>query len=125
MIRPGIVDRFYKPEQETVLTSADNGTQSSRRDTCEGFCSFIARGLIPYSGHGEEPRHSEKTRKSSEIENAQFKGVEAGRAADRAGFGGIAQSRDQSRRKRSRLLHRIASAAGQFLGSPLRRRSRR
>ena len=88
-------------------------------------CPFMSAGLIPYSPHGEEPRHSQKARQNPEIEGAKFQGVEARRAADRAGAGGTAQSRDQSRRKRHRLVHRIAAAAGQFLGPPLRRRSRR
>ena len=49
----------------------------------------------------------------------------ARRAADRAGAGGIAQSRDQPRRCRNGLGHRPAAAAGQFLGPPRRRRGRR
>ena len=55
----------------------------------------------------------------------QVQGVAARRAADRAGAGGTAQSRDQPRRCRHGLGHRPAAAAGQFLGPPRRRRGRR
>jgi hypothetical protein len=72
-----------------------------------GFCSFMCAGLIPYSDHGEASKHSKKAR-----QNPQIPGASAGRAADRAGVGGTAQSRDQPRRKRHRLFHRIAAAAG-------------
>src|SRR6478736_5380255 len=58
-------------------------------------CPFPAAGLIPYSPDGEASRPTEKARQIPEIESAEFKGLEAGRAADRAGAGGTAQSRDQ------------------------------
>ena len=63
----------------------------------------MSAGLIPYSPHGEEPRHSQKAHENPEIEGAKFQGVEARRAADRAGAGGTAQSRDQPRRCRARF----------------------
>ena len=86
---------------------------------------FLAAELVPYSDHGQAPRRFEEIRQNCQIQGAKFQGVAAGRPADRAGAGGTAQSRDQSRRKRHRLLHRIAATAGQFLGSPLGRRGRR
>src|ERR1019366_9972536 len=86
--------------------------------------SFAGMVKAPYCGYGEASRPSEKARQIPEIQSAEFQGVEARRAADRAGVGGTAQSRDQPRRKRHWLVHRIAAAAGQFLGSPLGRRGR-
>ena len=52
----------------------------------------------------------------------QVQGPPTGRAADRAGAGRTAQSRDQPRRCRHGLGHRPAAAAGQFVGPPRRRR---
>src|SRR6266566_5565821 len=96
---------------------------------------------VPYSPDGEESRQSEKAGENSEIQ-----GASARRAADRAGAGGTAQSRDQSRRSRSRIHNGhtlrkrkypppqpsptrregeefwLAAAAGQFERPPLRRR---
>ncbi len=79
----------------------------------------MSAGLIPYSPHGEETRHSQKARQNPEIQ-----GAPARRAADRAGAGGTAQSRDQPRRCRHGFRHRPAAAAGQFEGPPRRRRGR-
>ena len=61
----------------------------------------------PIFAHGEETRHSQKARQNPEIQSAP-----ARRAADRAGAGGTAQSRDQPRRCRHGLGHRPAAAAG-------------
>ncbi|MGY4598600.1 hypothetical protein ACVWXL_006346 [Bradyrhizobium sp. GM22.5] len=95
-----------------------------------GIRSLLRGGLAPYSEHGEETCILRKIRQipqgqGSEREGAEFQGVSPRRAADRAGVGRVAQSRDQSRRCRARIGHRTAAAAGQFARSPLRRRGRR
>ena len=68
---------------------------------------FFALFCPPDSSHirpmAKNPDHPKKPGKNPEIQGAKFQGVEAGRAADRPGAGGTAQSRDQSRRKRHRL----------------------
>src|SRR5260370_21342691 len=72
-----------------------------------GICPFLVIGPAPYCRHGKESRPSEKARQNSEIESTPPR-----RAADRAGAGGTAQSRDQSRRCRSWFRHRTAAATG-------------
>ena len=62
---------------------------------------------------------------SVKFQGAKFQGVASRGAADRAGAGRAVEPCDQPRRKRHRLVHRIAAAAGQFVGPPRRRRSRR
>src|SRR4030088_823584 len=82
-------------------------------------CPFLAAPDIPYSQDAEESRRPQKVRQNSEVESPP-----ARRAADRPGIGGTAESRDQSRRCRSRLGYRPTAAARQFKGPALRRRSR-
>src|SRR6266550_3116606 len=77
-------------------------------------CPFMSAVTVPYSPDGEESRPSQKAGQNSKIQ-----GASARRAADRAGAGGTAQSRDQSRRSRAWLRHRIAAAAGQLERPPL------
>src|SRR5258705_4410812 len=69
----------------------------------------------PYSTDGEESKTSQKARQNSEIQ-----GASARRAADRAGAGGTAQSRDQPRRGWSRIDngHALGEARFVFLPSP-------
>ncbi len=50
-------------------------------------------------GHGEDPRPAEKARQIPEIQSRPPR-----RSADRAGAGGTVESRDQSRRRRHRLV---------------------
>ena len=90
-----------------------------------GHLPFPPAALIPYSPDGEETRHSQKTPAKPRNPRPQVQGTSARRAADRAGAGRTAQSRDQPRRCRHGLGHRPAAAAGQFLGPPRRRRGRR
>ncbi len=120
---------FARNDALPSLAAADNCRQRngpSRPQFQQGLIDpFLRRGLHPYCGHGEQPRPSEKARKNPEIEGAEFQGVAARRAADRAGAGGTAQSRHQPRRKRPRLVDRPAAAAGQFARPPFRRRGRR
>src|SRR5258705_11551551 len=70
---------------------------------------------VPYSHHGEETKSSQKARQNSEIQ-----GASARRAANRAGAGGTAQSRDQPRRSGSRIDngHALGEARFVFLPSP-------
>src|SRR6266436_1636331 len=70
---------------------------------------------VPYSHHDEETKSSQKARQNSEIQ-----GASARRAANRAGAGGTAQSRDQPRRSGSRIDngHALGEARFVFLPSP-------
>src|SRR6266480_4111167 len=70
---------------------------------------------VPYSPDGEESRQSQKARQNSKIQ-----GASARCAADRAGAGGTAQSRDQSRRGWSRIHngHPLGEARFVFLPPP-------
>src|SRR5258706_2127628 len=83
--------------------------------TLGGYCPFMSAVTVPYSHHGEETKQSQKAGQNSEIQ-----GASARRAADRAGAGGTAQSRDQPRRSGSRIDngHALGEARFVFLPSP-------
>src|SRR5260370_41276687 len=83
--------------------------------TLGGYCPFMSAVTVPYSHHGEETKSSQKARQNSEIQ-----GASARRAANRAGAGGTAQSRDQPRRSGSRIDngHALGEARFVFLPSP-------
>ncbi len=60
-----------------LLNIGQPAMSSGKGRFAAGFCSFMWAGLIPYSPHGEEPKHPKKARQPPKIEDAKFQGVEA------------------------------------------------
>src|SRR3954454_11920885 len=92
----------FETPRKRAAPQDDGGVVGGTQSNClthfaelrRSICPFTAAGLIPYSAYGEDPAKSQKADQNPEIQ-----GAPAGGAADRAGTGGTAQSRDQSRRQ--------------------------
>ena len=93
----GCAHRSRMTRLARVLTPADNATRGRRFAL---FCQPDSSHIRPMAKNPDPPKKPAKTPKSKAPNSrAPFQGVEARRAADRAGAGGTAQSRDQSRRE--------------------------
>src|SRR5689334_20233843 len=105
----------------SALTPADSENTARLRRFRAGLLPFYQVRTHPIFGsHGEKTGQSQKLSQNPEIE-----GASPGCAADRAGTGETAQSRDQPRRSRRRIDDRRTLRKGENPASRQRHREKR